>query len=183
MDKCPVCKKFWEETWNGTEYCPQCGQTKAQALQKAKSVSPATPKVINHTPEEQYIIDLLDKMYAEHGFQHHPTVFRNRQNSCQQRIGGISQIVVGYQNLDNAITTGFYEYPSISFVWAGQGELTGLKAAWAIALHEFAHVVQHETGTLYSSGRGGIDSNKYHNSNFVNALRELQVLYPFEEVK
>jgi len=108
-------------------------------------------------------------------------VFRNRRTSYQQRIRGQSQIVIGYESVQRASEDEFSEYRSISYIWAGQGRLTGMKGVWALALHEFAHVIQAETGTLYSSKSGGIDRNKYHNSNFVKALKELQTLYPFNE--
>lgn len=35
MEKCPDCKKWWNETWDETLYCPKCGQTKEQAMKKA----------------------------------------------------------------------------------------------------------------------------------------------------
>jgi len=34
LEKCPDCHKHWERTWNGTEYCPECGQTKEQAAER-----------------------------------------------------------------------------------------------------------------------------------------------------
>lgn len=27
MNKCPDCKKHLEENWDGSRYCPRCGQT------------------------------------------------------------------------------------------------------------------------------------------------------------
>jgi hypothetical protein len=180
MDKCPVCHKFFEETWNGTEYCPTCGQTKTQALRKAPPASATATKVITYTATEQWMIDLTHRMYAEHGFEHHPTVFRNRRGSYEHVVNGKCQIVFGYECLETAMRDYLYrlEYKTIRYAWAGQGELAGQRGAWALVLHEFAHVIQQETGTLHIAG-----SNKYHNSNFVKALKELQTLYPFEEVK
>jgi len=36
MEKCPDCKKYWETNWRNEEYCPNCGQTKAQAVARAQ---------------------------------------------------------------------------------------------------------------------------------------------------
>ena len=184
MEKCPDCKKYFEEDWKGQKFCPHCGQSEEQArakISRAAAVKVTAVKTIERTPEEQFILNLIEKMYTEHGFDYHPTVFRNRQTSYEQRINGQSQIVLGYASIRRAYEEKFNEYRSINWVWGGQGALTGLKGVWALALHEFAHVIQEETGTLYSSKSGGIDRNKFHNSNFIKALQDLQTLYPFNE--
>jgi uncharacterized Zn finger protein (UPF0148 family) len=63
LEKCPDCHKYWERTWNGTEYCPNCGQTKDQAIERIKreraekeQKTHTAPKVsLLYTPEQQYI--------------------------------------------------------------------------------------------------------------------------------
>lgn len=184
MEKCPICRKFWETTWSGSEYCPMCGQTKEQALQKVAKVevykrAPIVAETITYTLEQQFALNLAEKMYQEHGIEHHPTVFRNCKNSCQRKVAGKSKIVFGYQNLDYYLEHNFREYKSIASVWHGQGNLVGKRAVWALVLHEFTHVIQDTEGRLYS--RIG-HRNKYHNEQFVQILKELQVLYPYDEV-
>jgi len=184
MEKCPTCRKFWETTWSGSEYCPMCGQTKEQALQRVARVEVSKPasivaRTITYTLEQQFALNLAEKMYQEHGIDHCPTVFRNRQNSYEQKVTGKCQIVFGYQDLGRCFENGFREYKSISSVWFDQGNLVGRRAIWALVLHEFTHVVQDVEGRLYS--RIG-HRNKIHNEQFVMILRELQTLYPYEEV-
>lgn len=186
MEKCPVCKKFWEEDWKGQQYCPQCGMTPAQAQELvARKVTPKpaptpkiqpTPQPPQYTPQEQFILALIEKLYAEHGIEHHPTVFRNRKGSYAHRPGNVPQIVLGYESVERCFKQ-FTEYRSIAYLWTGQGELSGLRGLWALALHEFGHVLQFHTGRLYA----GVGENKYHNHHFVELVRELQVLYPFDE--
>lgn len=186
MDKCPTCHKYWEQTWSGEEYCPECGQTKAQATVQFAKLHPnqTQPReilriVITYTPEQQFAMDLAERLFQEHNIDHHPTVFRNRMSSCEQKIAGKPQIVLGYQNLNYYLEHGFREYKTIAGVWFDQGKLTGKRAIWALVLHEFAHVIQDVEGRLFSKVG---HRNKYHNEQFVTILRELQILHPYDEV-
>lgn len=187
MEKCPDCHKYFERNWKGQEYCPKCGQTKEQAIAKKQrntsfrrpAPSP-TPKAAprSYTAAEAFTKRLIERMYTEHGIEHHPTVFRNRRTSYAHMPNGKTQIVLGYESVERA-ERGFQEYKTISWVWNGQGRLEGLRGAWALALHEFAHVRQFVEDRLFSQGH----RNKYHNDQFVEILEELQILYPFEECK
>lgn len=191
LEKCPDCKKYWAMNWRGEEYCPECGQTKAQAIAKAQRSQEragSLPRTGTHpvlsaqtvnlfTAEQQYAKRLIDRLYQERGYQHHPTVIRNRQTSYCHKVQGKTQIVLGYESLERAVTRSFRDYKTIAWVWSGQGELKGLKGAWALALHEFAHAVQYEEGRLYSKNG---HANKYHNEQFVQIVRELQKLYPYD---
>ena len=107
MEKCPVCHKYFEEDWRGNKYCPECGQTEQQAIAKVKANAPA-PKAIVHTPTEKFMINLTYKMYAEHGFEHHPTVFRNRNHrelTCGPVTVGDMVFVKGIDSSEGYVDT------------------------------------------------------------------------------
>jgi hypothetical protein len=117
-------------------------------------------------------------MYREHGYAfvaQKTVVFRNLKASYAES----GRIRFGYASLRYSHDHGFEEYTTIKrAAWGNTTNLTGLRGVWAEVLHEFAHVVQMAEERLYSKTG---HRNKFHNEQFIDALQQLRVLYPFEE--
>lgn len=133
-------------------------------------------------PYYGFALALTDHLYCEHGYGYQvflPSVFRNMRRCYHHQPGGKHQIVWGYQSVDSAVENGFLEYKSIQWVWSrfgGRENLKDHRGVRALALHEFAHVLQTEVagGRIYGS---------VHNAVFVAKLRELQDDFPFRSVE
>jgi len=122
-----------------------------------------------------YMIRLVEKMYGDFGIKHGPTAFRSRQSSYHHLTKSGHQLVFGYENVRVAARDGYQDYKSIDpYITRGE-RATGRKAAWYVALHEFAHVTQTELGDL--------TPHAHHDAKFVGHMRDLMALYPYENTE
>lgn len=138
-------------------------------------------------PRNNYAFDLIEFLYAQHGYvpsvHYTPTAFSDRGGAAHQFLRGPRgyrhQIVFGYDLLVDCYQGKFLtiEYSTIQPVWrkAGRREFPGFVGVWAVALHEFAHVLQCDTpaGRTYGS---------VHNDVFIAKLQYLIANFPFETI-
>lgn len=117
----------------------------------------------------EWAVDVAEHVLNAHDVEHYPTVIRNRKGSYHHRVNGTSQIVLGWESVRRAYEEGFHEYPSIAYIWRGQGELRGDRGVWALVLHEAAHAMQARRV------RGSC-----HNETFIRALGDLIARCPLE---
>lgn len=118
---------------------------------------------------------LAAKMLAEHGYKSH-IVFRNIQGANHQiHKDGTHVIKFGFECVKTE-AKGYKEYPtSYQYLWADYPGLTGKMGVWALVIHEVAHAIQTENGGRWHGSQ--------HNQYWAKAVKELQILYPYEEVK
>lgn len=81
-------------------------------------------------------------------------VFGNAQGSFCHTLGKSSYLVkYGRKMIARDARIGYREHPfSYAWLWPNQVRMTGLKAAWALVIHELAHTIQYTitTGPLWS---------------------------------
>jgi len=182
--KCKKCgcgemEDFWSPS-QGTFYqCPKCnwrpgeeiraGARSVQSVVSRSSVS-ARSKVLAD-PVLGFALRLAEKMMAEHGYDE-PVIFSEKAGSCAGEDG----MFFGFQSIRYPHEVGFVarEYKTYKYLWAGRGKMEGLEGVWGEVVHEFGHVIQCKDGQRFYG--------QQHNHYWAERVRELQVLYPFEEV-
>ena len=204
LEKCPDCKVYFEEEWTPSTgtfyYCPKCGTHKsvflARKTDKVKRINlpltATTPKPgmiakmsdeicnqILSDPPLRFAFRLAEKMFAEHNLPG-KAIFRNGRIS---RADGIN-VYLTYKSVRRAHKDGFCEYATYGYLWSdyykaegGYERMTigGNCGIWALLIHEFAHVLQIIAGERWYRSA--------HNSYWASHVQELQILYPFKEVK
>lgn len=122
--------------------------------------------------------ELTEDLYEQYEIgNHYPTVMRNRQDAYHRTFNGNKhQIIFGYYLVDHFLAEGYYDYPTIhNQIQELRGrQPQGIEAAYWLAIHEFAHVLQVEAGGRYYG--------QQHNGVFIEKFNELVTLFPFSEV-
>lgn len=127
---------------------------------------------------------MTDYINGNHPEVNVKAVLTNRRQSCHSNKS--KEIKFGRPSLKKAFERGFYEYNCVVSVWVAQGidffhngwgyisNFADYKAVWALVLHEAAHSIQHS--------RGGRFYGSAHNEVFCEALEELIILFPYDEI-
>ena len=204
MTHCPTCKCRFEdisEGWRTIIGCPKCGlrQEDAERVithqkqieQKAPAPEPEPEPEPEPAPDAwtadcEWMRRLTLKMASEHGIQMRVT-WGKAYSWHRQREGQPHRINYGAEDIFDTKTNGMREYPTWAHIWYQQSkiirdrnvavlvDMTGRKGLWGVALHEFGHAIAKENGHRV---RGSA-----HNEGWASAVRDLQVLYPFDECK
>ena len=131
------------------------------------------PVPIDRTKRNAFIRKLLADMSACYGINIKIVFSTRKKGACHQyfRNTKTHRLTFGNKYLDD-LEKRYYEYKSWRWLWHDFHQIKGMKAMWAITLHEFAHAIQTEAG---KRTRGSV-----HNDFWATAVKELQELYPFE---
>jgi len=199
MNKCPNCKKTFVDIGEGCREilgCPKCGLYKEDAErvvqnQRNRAPIPAPEPTPEPEPEDTWTADckwmkrLTLKMAEEHGLEMRVT-WGKAYSWHRKRGGQPHRIHYGAEDIFDTKTNGMREYPTWAHIWRAQSkitrdhnvallvDMTGRKGLWGVVLHEFGHAVAKENGYRV---RGSA-----HNEGWASAVKDLQELYPFEEV-
>lgn len=148
----------------------------SQRLNPTKAAVTEARDGIALSKSAQFMKTMIEWLYEAYEIDHYRTVFRNRRGSYHWRPKGRHQLVFGYSGLLWYIKSGYQDYRTIHPLIAGLKwrKPNGLEAAYYLAIHEFAHVLQTEVknGRTYGSA---------HNWVFINKYRELLSLVSFED--
>jgi len=120
---------------------------------------------------KKYAQSLTKKILVDYKLRHRirTTNKRATYHKCQDDV---HTITYGWALIRKDVELGFLDYKSWRWLWGTTP--FGLKAVWAIVLHEVAHAIQVNRGLR---GRRSV-----HNNGWGKIVRELQELYPFEEI-
>lgn len=204
LTRCPTCGKRFEdigEGWRVIMGCPKCGLRQEDAekvITHRKEIEHKTQPQPEPEPEPVEKVDadrewmkrLTLKMAKEHGINLRVT-WGSAGSWCRpSHKGHPHRIHYGAESIHRDRDIGFCEYISWGHElwsrlsstktvrkhtgWTRSGrpsysswiktDLTGRRGLWAQVLHEFAHTEGH-----------------YHDNTWAAKVKELQVLYPFEE--
>ena len=199
MNKCPNCKKTFvdiSERCREILGCPKCGLYKVDAervvankQQRAPvttpAAQPAQPVKSEWAKDCEWLKKFTLKMAAEHGYDNFRVTF-GKAGSWHEYGTGQHRINYGTRDIQNTRDKGMLEYVTWArYLWsdistirrergaARATEMDGRLGLWGTALHEFGHAIAKENGhRVRGSG---------HNQGWANAVRELKVLYPYDE--
>lgn len=97
------------------------------------------------------------------------------------------RIHYGLRSLRDTRENGYREYISCAGLWSDYSEivregghvrcpdLRGREALWGTVVHEFAHAIAEKKGYR--------KDGSVHNAGWASAVRELQIMFPYNEVK
>lgn len=143
--------------------------------------SPDSPLVTVARIRDSFLCVLTDSLYGDFPridrARVRPTVCRNQiktyHNFTTRTARPIHQIVYGRTLMRNTFFNGFSEYPSVEPHVRRFGYLprriTGMRAMFWVAMHEFAHVLQSEDGQR--------KTGEAHNRYFIAMYTELLETY------
>lgn len=174
-DTCPHCSTGWTEVYLKNGVCPRCnyGLNRARAARnKSTPRTTSLPKTFVHLRMKR----LSQRIAGDYGIKLIGVEFRNRRGSVHRysHEDGTHRVIYSISMVEDDAENGYQEYPqSFSYLWPPQSQMKGLKAAYALVVHEMGHAVQRENGGRWRGSQ--------HNSYWADAVRELQELYPFSE--
>lgn len=175
----------WEGTTGGVNL-QELGKRKPAPKvvpQKENKAEQIEKEILGH-PIYGYIKRLSIHIAEQYeiGFKANSFIFRNKTRATY--YPNSHQIVYGYENAQHIFENGFAEYPTVAHVWWGVVKMekrhdgrqsyykmleTGKIGLWQVVLHEMAHFID--------KGENG------HQSRYQEILKELIILFPYEEVK
>lgn len=123
---------------------------------------------IEQNPRYKFARDFALALFEAHEIEGH-VFFRNAHDSWADKRRSTPTIRFGYQCIDVFADDGYREMRTFEHVWNFRRDMVGLKAVWALTLHEFAHILQ----TDRTRGRS-------HTPDFGRQLARLIINYPFE---
>ena len=137
----------------------------------------------------EYMRQLTEQILSDNNINNVIRITKFKATYCRWKMFGPVTITYGMKTVNQMIDTGFVEYKTATFLWAGYREamtifskpdhptikyrlrtsnITGKRAAWAIVLHECAHAIVPADA---------------HGWEWRSIVKELQRNYPYKENK
>jgi len=170
------CRHNWSEmNWKGEDVCSRCGQTRQQAgsvekiIKHEKTADEIRNSNLAH-PVYGYIIRLIEKMAADIGVRV-KVVFRNNSTAYAWKS---DLIVFGYWCAEDMVKDGYSDgCKTTQWAYGDLWKKPGITGAHLLAIHEFAHILQHPDGMRPK----GV---QYHDNYFASIVKRLIRDYPVE---
>ena len=123
---------------------------------------------------EDFALFVARRLFEDFGIKGEIKITSARGSCYQPLADKAHRVSFGRRSVMRAADLGFTEYKTIASTWAGRLDPDdSYMQVWALAIHEFAHVLH----TI----RGFRVHGHCHDTAFAHILRELQVAYAYSD--